>query len=155
MKIEHFLQALDSLRELRWTLPNGDSVPAHAHVTEVALMTRRFVDCGGNHRLERRIQLQLWVTNDLEHRLNPAKMKRIIQEAEAWLEWGNYEVEVEYQGNTIEKYGLDFCDGNLVLLPLQTNCLAPDQCGVPLASTPNFVAYPTQVTACKPGSGCC
>jgi hypothetical protein len=66
MKIQSFLQTLAAMSELRWALPDGSLVPAHAHVTEVALMTRRFVDCGGTHRMERRIQLQLWVANDVD-----------------------------------------------------------------------------------------
>lgn len=155
MKIQLFLNALNSIKELSWTLPNGDQVPAHAHVTEVALMTRRFVDCGGTHRLERRIQLQLWVADDLEHRLIPAKLKRIIQDAEAWLEWGNYEVEVEFQGKTIEKYGVDFCEESFTLVPLQTNCLAPDCCGVPPVDITDLEAKPVKINSCKPGSGCC
>ena len=115
MKIQSFLQTLAAMSELRWALPDGSLVPAHAHVTEVALMTRRFVDCGGTHRLDRRIQLQLWVAGDVDHRLEPSKLMRIIRDTEAWMEWDNHEVEVEYQGKTIERYGVEIIEGVLAL----------------------------------------
>jgi hypothetical protein len=167
MKIQSFLQTLATLSELRWALPDGSLVPAHAHVTEVALMTRRFVDCGGTHRLERRIQLQLWVAGDVDHRLDPSKLMRIVRESEDWMEWDNHEVEIEYQGKTIERYGVEIMEGVLALQPLQTNCLAQDRCGVPIleetssSMSPVEEAIPQPMSQapvmgrCKPGSGCC
>jgi hypothetical protein len=167
MKIQSFLQALATMIELRWALPDGSLVPAHAHVTEVALMTRRFVDCGGTHRMERRIQLQLWVANDVDHRLEPTKLLRIIRETEAWMEWDNHEVEIEYQGKTIERYGVEIMEGVLALQPLQTNCLAQDRCGLPMLeetsnltrtveeAVPQPKSHAPVVGRCKPGSGCC
>ena len=167
MKIQPFLQTLASMSELRWALPDGSLVPAHAHVTEVALMTRRFVDCGGTHRMERRIQLQLWVANDVDHRLDPSKLMRIIRETEAWMECDNHEVEIEYQGNTIERYGVENMEGVLALQPLQTNCLAQDRCGLPMLeetsnttrtveeTVPQPKSQAPVVGRCKPGSGCC
>jgi hypothetical protein len=154
MKIQSFLQTLVAMSELRWALPDGSLVPAHAHVTEVALMTRRFVDCGGTHRLDRRIQLQLWVAGDVDHRLEPSKLLRIIRDTEAWMEWDNHEVEVEYQGKTIERYGVEIMEGVLALQPLQTNCLAQDRCLVPIAEESSSTLSPV-VSRCKPGSGCC
>jgi hypothetical protein len=154
MKIQSFLQTLAAMSELRWALPDGSLVPAHAHVTEVALMTRRFVDCGGTHRLDRRIQLQLWVAGDVDHRLEPSKLLRIIRDTEAWMEWDNHEVEVEYQGKTIERYGVEIMEGVLALQPLQTNCLAQDRCLVPIAEESSSTLSPV-VSRCKPGSGCC
>ena len=167
MKIQSFLQTLSTMSELRWALPDGSLVPAHANVTEVALMTRRFVDCGGTHRMERRIQLQLWVANDVDHRLDPSKLMRIIRETEAWMEWDNNEVEIEYQGKTIERYGVEIMEGVLALQPLQTNCLAPDRCGLPILeetsnltrtveeAVPQPMSQAPVVGRCKPGSGCC
>ena len=167
MKIQFFLQTLASMSELRWSLPDGSLVPAHAHVTEVALMTRRFVDCGGTHRMERRIQLQLWVANDVDHRLDPSKLLSIIRETEAWMEWDNHEVEIEYQGKTIERYGVEIVEGVLALQPLQTNCLAQDRCGLPMLeetsnstrtveeTVPQPKSQAPVVGRCKPGSGCC
>ena len=167
MKIQPFLQTLASMSELRWALPDGSLVPAHAHVTEVALMTRRFVDCGGTHRLDRRIQLQLWVAGDVDHRLEPSKLLRIIRDTEAWMEWDNHEVEVEYQGKTIERYGVEIMEGVLALQPLQTNCLAQDRCGLPMLeetsnttrtveeTVPQPKSQAPVVGRCKPGSGCC
>jgi len=169
MKIQNFLQELASMNELSWVFPDGTFVPAHAHVTEVALMTRLFVDCGGTQRMERRIQLQLWVANDVDHRLAPSKLARIIQDAEAWLEWENHEVEVEFQGHTIERYGVELQGGALILVPLHTNCLAPDRCGIPVAVGEEMAVLEGNggqalernqrqspgTGCCAPGSGCC
>lgn len=177
MKIQTFLQELASMNELSWVFPDGTFVPAHAHVTEVALMTRLFVDCGGTQRMERRIQLQLWVANDVDHRLAPSKLARIIQDAEAWLEWENHEVEVEFQGHTIERYGVELQGGALILVPLHTNCLAPDRCGIPVAVGQEMAVLEGNgrqalegnggqalernqrqspgTGCCAPGSGCC
>ena len=167
MKIQSFLQTLAAMSELRWALPDGSLVPAHAHVTEVVLMTRRFVDCGGTHRMERRIQLQLWVANDVDHRLDPSKLMRIIRETEAWMEWDNHEVEIEYQGKTIERYGVEIMEGVLALQPLQTNCLAQDRCGLPMLEETSNSTRTVEETIpqpksqapvegrCNPGSGCC
>ncbi len=60
------------------------------------------------------------------------------------------EIEVEYQGATIEKYGLDFNGKNFLLVSKQTDCLAQDNCGI-LA-----VKLQTEKTSCcTPGGGCC
>jgi 3-deoxy-D-manno-octulosonate 8-phosphate phosphatase KdsC-like HAD superfamily phosphatase len=117
--------------------------------------------------MERRIQLQLWVANDVDHRLEPTKLLRIIRETEAWMEWDNHEVEIEYQGKTIERYGVEIMEGVLALQPLQTNCLAQDRCGLPMLeetsnltrtveeAVPQPKSHAPVVGRCKPGSGCC
>ena len=35
---------------LRFVLPNGEAIPPHAHVTEVARVDKHYVDCGGTRR---------------------------------------------------------------------------------------------------------
>ena len=40
-------------------------------------------------------------------------------------------IEVEYQGETIGKYGLSFNGQKFILVSQQTNCLAQDKCGIP------------------------
>ena len=54
---------------LRFSLPDGSRVEAHAHVTEVARIDKRFVDCGGTVRNDSFCRLQTWVANDVDHRL--------------------------------------------------------------------------------------
>jgi hypothetical protein len=42
----------------RFVLPDGDYIPAHAHVTEVGHLIRNFIDCGGLTGKEEKIVLQ-------------------------------------------------------------------------------------------------
>src|SRR5438034_802126 len=53
----------------RFVLPNGDYIPAHAHVTEVGLVVRSFIDCGGLTGKEEKILLQAHVGDDTDPRL--------------------------------------------------------------------------------------
>ncbi|MEM9929310.1 MAG: DUF6428 family protein [Bacteroidota bacterium] len=140
-------------------LPDGTSVPAHFHVTEIGEVTKNFIDCGGTLRRERKASFQLWNANDYDHRLHPEKLVKIIQLAERELGLGDLEIEVEYQGpDTIAKYGLEAsANGTLQLTSTHTDCLANASCGVPVLkkkiSLNNLIA-PTQ-DACTPGGGCC
>ena len=65
--------------------------------------------------------------------------------------------DVEYQGDTIGKYGLDFNGEAFVLTKKSTNCLAKDKCGIP-AQKPKLRLSEISAApsgACTPGSGCC
>jgi len=63
---------------LRFVLPNGEAVPAHAHVTEVARIDKRFIDCGGTLRNNANCRLQTWFSDDIDHRLTAGKLVKII-----------------------------------------------------------------------------
>ena len=67
------------------------------------------------------------------------------------------ELEVEYQSETIGKYGLAINGDQLQLLPTQTNCLAQDQCGIPTEKIKmNLSELGTaRASCCTPGGGCC
>lgn len=54
MKLSEVKQALLSIESLTFLLPEGVQVPAHFHVTEVGMITRHFIDCGGKERLEKK-----------------------------------------------------------------------------------------------------
>ncbi len=150
MKISEFKQILNSSETLQFRLENGLQIPAHFHITEAGVVQKNFIDCGGVVRTEQTVTLQLWHANDFEHRLSPSKLMGIIRKAENIFELGDSEVEVEFQGNTIEKYGLSFGDNQFILTNKFTNCLAQDKCGIPAAALPK----PT-LSSCTPGSGCC
>jgi hypothetical protein len=62
---------------LHFQLPDASRVPEHFHITEIGRIQRHFVDCGGTERMENRINFQLWVANDYDHRLSPEKLKRL------------------------------------------------------------------------------
>lgn len=146
-------------------LPNGNKVPAHFHVTEVARYDKHFVDCGGTERRETIITLQLWTSIDLHHRLKAEKLAGIIDHSVERLGFPDAEVAVEYQTETIGRYGLELTDGQLRLLGTQTDCLAKDACGVPGAITSavdtgvqkvkKSIAQIADDGGCTPGGGCC
>jgi hypothetical protein len=55
--------------------------------------------------LEKFANFQLWDTNDFEDRLKPQRLLNIIALSEEKLNIGDLEIEVEYQSDTIGKYG--------------------------------------------------
>jgi hypothetical protein len=157
MKLSAVKAQLDNALAVNFKLPSGGYVPAHFHVTEIGLVTRHFIDCGGVERIEKMVNFQLWDANDLDHRLKPAKLANIIRLSEEKLGIGDLEVEVEYQSDTIGKYGLATDGTDFVLVPTQTACLAQDQCGIPSAK-PNIqlaTLGAQSQNSCAPGSGCC
>ncbi|MGB2342529.1 MAG: DUF6428 family protein, partial [Flavobacteriaceae bacterium] len=112
----HELKAqLQQQNTLAFELPDGSLVPSHFHITEVGKVTKNFIDCGGVIRKEEVISLQLWEANDYDHRLHPEKMLQIIEIAEKTFNLKDSSLEVDYQGNTIQKYGLEFEGNNYML----------------------------------------
>ena len=132
MKLSDFKKHLTTLNELNFVLPNGTVVPKHFHVTEVGQVTKHFIDCGGVVRNEKAVNFQLWEAGDYDHRLAPQKLNDIIALSEKVLGVEDAEIEVEYQSDTIGKYGLEFDGSRFLLMSKQTNCLATDSCGIPV-----------------------
>lgn len=151
MKLNEVKEVLNSKDNIAFELPDGSLVPAHFHVTEVGKVTKHFIDCGGTIRNEEVVNFQLWNADDYDHRLHPEKLLSIIELSQAKLGIGDLEVEVEYQGETIGKYGLDVKGDNFVLTSKATDCLAREECGVPQFDLTSM----TSNNSCSPGSGCC
>lgn len=155
MKLEEVKSALSKLNTIAFKLPNGNLVPNHFHVTEVGKITKHFIDCGGTVRNEEVVNFQLWNADDYDHRLHPEKLVHIIELSRKTLGIGNLEVEVEYQGQTIEKFALDFDGTNFLLTTKQTDCLAKDNCGIPTEKPKVKLSELQNTQTCTPGSGCC
>jgi len=156
MKLSEIKNHLSSAETVNFKLVSGAYVPEHFHVTEIGLVSKHFIDCGGTVRFEKVANFQLWNADDSAHRLKPQKLLKIIALSEKVLGIDDLEIEVEYQTDTIGRYGLHFNGKDFVLVPKQTACLASDSCGVP--STKQKVqlnALQTQTACCTPGSGCC
>ena len=154
MKLSEFKNQLSRLQEIAFQLPNGQLVPEHFHVTEVGKINKHFIDCGGTMRDEEKISFQLWEENDYNHRLHPDKLIKIIDLAKDKLSLPDAEIEVEYQGESINKFELDFDGKNFLLVNTQTNCLAKEKCGIPEAK-PKVKLSELQNSCCTPESGCC
>ncbi|MCT4698520.1 MULTISPECIES: DUF6428 family protein [Tenacibaculum] len=155
MKLSEIKKHLASLKTIAFQLPNGDLVPNHFHVTEVGRVTKNFIDCGGTVRNEEVANFQLWEADDYDHRLHPEKLTHIIELSEKVLNIADLDIEVEYQGATIGKYGLDFDGTNFVLTATKTDCLAKDNCGIPQEKPKMKLAEIQTQNACSPESGCC
>lgn len=157
MKLSEVKSALNNLESVIFQLPNHSFVPAHFHITEVGLITKNFIDCGGTVRNESVINFQLWEANDFEHRLAPAKLVGIIEKSEEIFKFEDLEIEVEYQSETIGKYGLEFDGISFQLTNKQTACLAEDACGIPVSKQKiKLVELGSNSAACcTPGGGCC
>lgn len=157
MKLSELKSILGSVTELNFLLPNGNIVPKHFHVTEVGQVNKHFIDCGGVVRNELAVNFQLWEAGDFDHRLAPQKLSNIIELSEKKLNIKDAEIEVEYQSDTIGKYGLEYNGDNFLLTQKTTACLASDNCGIPedklkvkLSDLQN-----KDQSCCTPGSKCC
>jgi len=157
MRLSQVKTQLQNIGEVRFKLPNGSYVPQHFHVTEIGSVSKHFIDCGGKVRTDNAINFQLWEANDYDHRIAPSKFLDIINLSENILGLEDLEIEVEYQSSTIGKYGLDFDGKDFVLTNTHTDCLAKDNCGVPVEKIKRNLASITESaeSCCTPGGGCC
>jgi hypothetical protein len=156
MTLQELKNNLLLVNELTIVKPDGTIIPKHFHITEVGLQSKHFIDCGGTIREEKNATMQVWVANDTEHRLEPQKFLKIIELSEKLFNNENPEVEIEYQDETIGKYGLRFDGTNFILELKETACLAQDSCGIPEEKRKVKLAdLSTPSNCCTPGGGCC
>jgi len=116
----------------RFVLPNGDYIPAHAHVTEVGHVARSFVDCGGLTGKEEKILLQTHVGDDADHRLRSDRFAKILQLGNRVVPSTNLDVDVEYDCCVVAQYPIAEArpDGqhlNLILRRGRTQCRARER----------------------------
>ena len=147
MSLADFRQALAATPTLglRFRLPTGGLTPIHLHLTEVARVEKRFIDCGGTVRTEVSARLQLWAADDTDHRVGCAKALQVLGRGAELVPDGRVPIEVELDfplltifpvlGSVVEGQERVFLLG-----AKKADCLAPEIC-VP--------------KACQPGSGCC
>ena len=155
MKLSEVKHILGTVETVDFKLEDGTMVPEHFHVTEVGVISKHFIDCGGVVRKESKANFQLWDANDFEHRLKPGKLLDIIGLSEKVLGLEDLEIEVEYQSSTIGKYSLAFDGSDFLLLNMHTACLANDACGIPAVEQKVNLASLPLVNSCTPGGGCC
>ena len=131
MNLSDVKRVLADVAVVNFRLPDGLRVPQHFHVTEVGLITRHFIDCGGVERHEQVVNFQLWQAGDYDHRLGPQKFLKILELSRKVLGDADLPVEVEYQQGTTGKFGLQFDGQDFLLTVKETACLAQDACGIP------------------------
>ncbi len=148
------LLAGHSERFFRIALPDGDAVPISFHVTEVGRLQKTFLDCGGTLRNTDTCQLQIWVGEDYDHRIETGKMAAILEKSRSILPDDSVPVEIEYEDRVISQYTItdhELTDEAVVLklAHKHTECLAPELCGLP-----SLNRLPAIGGKCGP-AGCC
>ena len=116
----------------RFVLPDGDYIPAHAHVTEVGHVVRNFIDCGGLTGKEEKIVLQTHIGNDTEHRLRADRFAKILRLGNRLIPSADLDVDVEYDCCVVAQYPIAEAtpDGrhlNLILRRGRTQCRARER----------------------------
>jgi Family of unknown function (DUF6428) len=136
--------------ELTFVLPDGGYIPAHFHITEAGRADKSFIDCGSTLRRTATCSLQAWVADDLDHRLSPAKLAKVLEIAAPLFNGDDLDVEIEYQDGFISQFPVvaGASRGDALLFELgtkHTDCLAKDVC----------LPEPVGAGCCTPGGGCC
>jgi hypothetical protein len=116
----------------RFVLPNGDCIPAHAHVTEIGHVVRNFIDCGGLTGKEEKAVLQTHVGNDTDHRLRSDRFAKILRLGNRVIPSADLNVDIEYDCCVVAQYPIAEArpDGdhlNLILRRGRTQCRARER----------------------------
>ncbi len=141
----------------RLRLPDASSVPMSFHITEVGRVQKDFLDCGGQLRERTTCQLQVWVGEDYDHRIETGKMASILAKGGVLLPDDSVPVEIEYEDRVISQYTIETHEltDDAVILNLahkHTECLAPELCGLQMAAL-RLPAISGKSPCCGPG-GC-
>lgn len=153
MKLSEFKNQLENTDHLEFVLSNGEKVPTHFHITEIGLTTKQFTDCGNTFRTSKTATFQLWTSVDFYHRLEPKKVIKIIDSTQHIFAGEDLDIEIEYQQDTVGKFGLEYNNGKYVLTNTKTDCLAKSNCGIPTEKIKQNLNELTN--CCTPNSGCC
>lgn len=137
-------------KNLRFTLPTGTKIPIHAHITEVARIEKRFIDCGGKFRTETICRLQTWFADDTDHRASARMLLKILDKSASFLETEEMDVDVECEAPFVSQFPIAevTVENDAVVVRLtakHTACLAEDRC-LPFAPNKkaiNFNPIPT------------
>lgn len=144
-------------RHFRIRLPEGNAISLSFHVTEIGHVHKTFLDCGGTRREIQTCQLQIWVGEDYDHRIETGKMAGILEKGKTLIPDDSIPVEIEYEDRVISQYTIT--DHQLtdeaVILQLahkHTECLAPELCGLPAIT--RLPALGEKTSCCGPGKSC-
>jgi hypothetical protein len=112
----------------RFILPNGEHIPAHAHVTEVGHVSKTFIDCGGVTGKTDIAVLQTHVMEDTDHRLTSEHFAKILDLGDRVLPNDQLDVEVEYDCCVVGQYPIAAAKPggehlDLILKNKRTQCL--------------------------------
>jgi hypothetical protein len=120
-------------RNIRFILPTGSKIPPHAHVTEVARIDKKYIECGGTRSTDTICRLQTWFQDDTDHRLTAGKLSAILEKSASFFDKKDPEVDVEHEAPFISHFPIEKIEANGDTLMVQlgvkhTACLAEDRC---------------------------
>ncbi len=153
LTLQQLVEALNKAdgRIVRFELPTTTLLSPHVHVTEVARIDKKFVDCGGTLRTDSSCRLQIYQADDTEHRITAAKFAQILAKGAGVLSSATLPVEVEAPYLSVFPINAQRIEEKQIVLSLgmrHTACLAEDVC------FPASLQAKTGAT-CAHGSGCC
>ena len=140
---QHFDKNIDFI------LPTGTKIPSHAHVTDIAHIEKKFIDCGETFRTEKFCRLQTWFSDDTEHRIGVRMLFKALEKAAPFLGSEDLEVDVEYEAPFISQFPIASAavENGILVIRLgirHTACMAEDRCLPPaLNKIPVFKGLPT------------
>ena len=153
MKLKQLKALLDANPNKQFfiQLPDTKQVPVSFHVTEVGLVNKTFIDCGGKVHSVQTCQLQVWVGDDIDHRLETGKLATILGIARSIVPDDDIDLEIEYEDALISQYPITEAVVSeeavtLYLTTKHTDCLAKELCLVPVGAQSGCGCGPT---------GCC
>lgn len=153
LTLQRLVEALNEAdgRIVRFELPTSSLLSPHVHVTEVARLDKKFVDCGGTLRTDSSCRLQVYQADDTEHRITAAKFAQILAKGAGVLGSSSLPVEVEAEAPYLSVFPViaTRLEDKQIVLSLgmrHAACLAEDVC---------FPANLQDKSACTPGAGCC
>jgi len=160
MQLHEFKSLLQAHPEkaFRLSLPGGKPVPGSFHITEVGRIQKTFLDCGGKLHESETCQLQVWVGEDEDHRIETQKMAGILEKARSFLGSDSLPLEFEYEDQAISQYiveGHEVSEEAVVfqLGSKHTACLAMEICCP--SSGDEFDEEEAGEGSCCSGSKCC
>jgi hypothetical protein len=135
------LLAKNASRNIRFILPTGSKIPPHTHVTEVARIDKKYIDCGGTRRTDAVCRLQTWFQDDTDHRLTAGKLSVILEKSASFFDKEDPEVDVEHEAPFVSHFPIEKIeikdDTLMVHLGVKhTACLAEDRCLPPNLNKP-------------------
>lgn len=150
MKLSEFKSLLSDNQEkfFQFQLPDKSHVPVSFHITEVGLVVKTFIDCGGKIHTIKTCQLQVWVGDDVDHKIEAKKMSDILKLSASIINDDSLDLEIEYEQLILSQYQIqaaEIVENNVIfhLTNKHTDCLAKELC---IPSNSN--------SSCGP-SGCC
>jgi hypothetical protein len=147
MKLNALAAALEQYPHAltRFVLPDGNYIPAHAHVTEIGHILKTSIDCGGVTGRSESMVVQAHVGNDTDHRLNSDRFAKILRLGNRVLPHADLDVEVEYDCCVVAQYPITQIHPagthlDLLLGRKRTQCLAQERAKKAVAGACNAAA---------------